>query len=353
MADNDATAGRPVAQLLISLAAAAVLLAAVRSAAAVVVPLLIALIITVIAAPAQTALARRGMRPGPAFVVVALGVTVVVGAFVALAYTALSQFLGSLPSYGPALDRLAASLYEGAEDAGINLHSVVPMPHPDVLLPAIASTSRGILADVTGGWLLVLGISLFMLFEARTFPAKVAKVVSAAQMERLTSFRSRLATSMSVLTVANLLVGLGNLVVLLVLGVPNALLWAALSFLLNYIPDIGFIISVIPPTVATLLHHGALAALGVLVAFIVINAAIDEIVYPRMLSTQLDLAPFWTLLSLVFWGWLLGIAGAILAIPLTMIVKLLLDSFDSTRPYGTLLASGRSIPKGSRGKAPS
>lgn len=353
MAENDPAGGRPETILLVSLAAAAIVLAAIRAAGSVVVPLLIALIITVIAAPLQKALTRRGWRPAIAFVTTALAVTVIVGAFVAMTYIALSQFLGSLPGYGPALDRLAVTVYDAAEDAGFHLSSIAPPPRPDALLPAIASASRTILADVTSGWVLVLVLALFMLYEARTFPAKLVRVVSAPQLERLTSFRARLAASMGVLTVANLLVAGGFLVVLLLLGVPNALLWAALAFLLNYIPNIGFIVSVIPPTVATLLLHGPLAAVGVLVAFVVINTFIDEVVYPRMIGTQLDLAPFWTLLSLVFWGWLLGIAGAILAVPLTMIVKLLLDSFDATRKYGTLLATGRTSPTGSRGKAPS
>jgi predicted PurR-regulated permease PerM len=224
----------------------------------------------------------------------------------------------------------------------------MPPPRPDTALPAIADATRAILGYITSGWVLVLAITLFMLYEARTFREKLHAALGkdSAHSRRIEDFGRQLGTSMGVLTFTNVLVALGNGLILLALGVPNALLWAALSFLLNYIPDVGFIISVIPPTVATLLHHGALPALGVLVAFILLNAAIDEILYPRLLGTRLDLAPFWTLVSLIFWGWLLGVAGAILAVPLTMLVKLMLDSFDATRPLGTLLTTGRAREAG-------
>jgi AI-2 transport protein TqsA len=337
--------GASVERLLVGIAAAIVILAGLRAASAVLIPLLVALVITAIVAPAQIWLARRTERPGAAFVIVALGVTAVVAGLVWLTYVALSDFLHSLPAYGPALDQLASQLYASAEGAGFHLSALAPMPRPDVLLPGIGDATRSILADVTGGWILVLALTLFMLYEARTFRAKLAVALHGrdAQRERIETFGRQLGQSMGVLTLANLMVAVGNGLILLALGVPNALLWASLSFLLNYIPDVGFIVSVIPPTVATLLHHGALPAFAVLVGFIVLNAIIDEIVYPRMLGSQLDLAPFWTLTSLVFWGWLLGVAGAILAIPLTMLVKLVLDSFDATRPVGMLLTAGRTL----------
>jgi AI-2 transport protein TqsA len=334
--------GASVVRLLGGLAAVVVILAGVRAASAVLVPLLVALVITAIVAPARSALATR-MRPGAAFLLTALGVTAVIAALVGLTYVSLSDFLGSLPTYGPALDQIATQAYSSAEAVGFHLHSLAPMPRPDVLLPGIALATRGILTDITGGWVLVLAMTLFMLYEAGTFPAKLETALHGRdeQLRRIETFGRQLGESMRVLTLANFMVAIGNGVILIALGVPNALLWAALSFLLNYIPDVGFLISVIPPTVATLLHRGSLAAIGVLVAFVVINAIIDEVVYPRMLGSRLDLAPFWTLVSLVFWGWLLGVAGAILAVPLTMLVKLVLDSFDATRPVGTLLTTGR------------
>lgn len=329
-------------RVLVGLAASAVVLAATRQAAAVLIPLLIALVITVIAAPAIPWLTRRGVRSGIAFVLTALGVFAVIAAFVLLTYVSLSDFLHSLPTYGPALDTLVAQVYSLAESTGFHLLALVPAPRPAQSLPAIAAAARSVLASVTSGWLLVATITMFMLYESRTFMAKLNSAIhDKAQVTRIEQFGTTLGRSMGVLTFTNLIVGVANGIVLLALGVPGALLWASLSFLLSYIPNVGFIISVIPPTTATLLHSGPLAALFVLSAFIVINGVIDEILYPRLLGERLDLAPFWTLTSLVFWGWLLGPAGAILAVPLTLTVKLLLDSFESTRPLGVMLTTGR------------
>jgi predicted PurR-regulated permease PerM len=128
-------------------------------------------------------------------------------------------------------------------------------------------------------------------------------------------------------------------------------LWAGLAFLFSYIPSIGYIMIVIPPTIATLVRFGFGRALVVLVGLTLIDNAVGIILLPRLIGRRLDVAPFWGMLSLVVWGWLLGPAGAILAIPLTMFAKFLLDSSPSTEPLGRLVAPlDRPGPRKDRGR---
>jgi len=110
-------------------------------------------------------------------------------------------------------------------------------------------------------------------------------------------------------------------VVLLVLGVDSAATWAALSFLLNFIPTFGAIFTVVPPALLALLSSGWIKAAGVIAAFTVINLLVDNVIKPRFMKDKLNISPLLVLVSLLFWTWVLGPLGAILAVPLTITIR--------------------------------
>jgi AI-2 transport protein TqsA len=117
-----------------------------------------------------------------------------------------------------------------------------------------------------------------------------------------------------------------------VVGVPLPLLWGLLAFITNYIPNVGFIIGVIPPAVLGLLEGGPGLMIGVIVAYSVINFVIQSVVQPKFVSDAVNLSLTATFLSLVFWTFVIGPLGAIIAIPLTLLTKALLFDVDpSTR----------------------
>ena len=127
---------------------------------------------------------------------------------------------------------------------------------------------------------------------------------------------------------------------LVALGVPAALLWGVLSFLLSFIPNIGFILALIPPTILGLLTGGPLTALAVLVGYVVINTAIDYVIQPRFIGASVDLSPVVITVCLLFWGVVLGPSGALLAVPMTIIAAAVADAFPASRPLGRLLGGG-------------
>jgi AI-2 transport protein TqsA len=110
-------------------------------------------------------------------------------------------------------------------------------------------------------------------------------------------------------------------VALLILGVDSAATWAVLSFLLNFIPTFGAIFTVVPPALLALLEFGWIKAAGVIVAFTVINLLVDNVIKPRFMKDKLDVSPLLILVSLLFWTWVFGPLGAILAVPLTITIK--------------------------------
>ena len=128
-------------------------------------------------------------------------------------------------------------------------------------------------------------------------------------------------------------------VLLVVLGVPLPALWSLLVFAASFIPNIGTIIALVPPTILALLDSGLGAAVAVVVGFTVINFAQDYLLQPKMMGTELNLSPLVIFLSIIVWAWILGPAGALLAVPLTVGVVALLEASPSSRGIAALMRS--------------
>lgn len=123
------------------------------------------------------------------------------------------------------------------------------------------------------------------------------------------------------------------------LGVPLALVFGLVSLIANYVPSVGFLIAMVPPALLALLHGGPGLMVAVVVSFGVINVVLQTFIQPRFVGGAVELSITVTFLSLVFWGWVLGPLGALLAIPLTLLVKALLVDTDPRASWiGALLA---------------
>jgi predicted PurR-regulated permease PerM len=142
------------------------------------------------------------------------------------------------------------------------------------------------------------------------------------------------------MTRVNSMVALGNTVLLWLLGIPFALLWGFLSFLMGYIPVVGWWISLIPPFFLAWAEYGFGKALIVLVAYILINGGVQNIIQPRMMGRGLSISPLVVFISVIIWTTVLGWMGALISVPLTLIVLKLLDSSESTRWIAAIMRIG-------------
>jgi predicted PurR-regulated permease PerM len=115
-------------------------------------------------------------------------------------------------------------------------------------------------------------------------------------------------------------------------GTDLALVWAVLAFVLNFVPNVGIILSLVPPAILTLLESGWQRALVILAGYVVLNFIVDNLIKPRFLQSGLDVPPLLGLLSLVVWGYLLGPSGALLALPLTIAVRRVLQGTSGAPP---------------------
>jgi AI-2 transport protein TqsA len=303
-------------RLLIGTAAFVIIAAGIREAAQVLNSVLLAMLLTVAVVPAFDALRRRGVSKGLAVVLTTLllaGVLIALLGILGLSGTRLIQVL---PEYQDRAVSLRKEVEALMVSRGIEPERVLSLElvDPNRLLGLAAGFLSGLGRVLSQALLLILIVAFFLAergIRDHTFrPGGTA---------------ARVAWDVRQYLVITALTGLGfSLVVyvlMLVVGTDLALVWAVLAFVMNFVPNVGIILSVVPPVILTLLELGWQRALVVLAGFLVLNFVVDNLIKPRFMLSGLDVPPLVGLLSLVVWAYLLGPIGALVALPLTIALR--------------------------------
>ncbi len=309
-------------------------------AAPVLSPLLLAVFIAVIATPPLRWMRRKGVPKWGALAVIVF-ILLDVGSLLALLSTgALEGFRDSFPTYQERFMLLSQQAGGLLERFGMD-HSQEAIP--DLLDPKkvmavvrlMLSNASGVLA--TG--LLVLLAVMFILMEAPSLHAKlrVAFKPSAEAEARISQLLKRLNRYMSIKALTSLATGVLIWGWLTILGVDFAPLWGVLAFLLNFVPTIGSIVAAVPPVVLALVQLGVSEALLAMLGFMVVNVGIGNFVEPRVMGRGLGISTLAVFVSLLFWGWIFGLVGMFLSVPLTAALIAALDASPHTRPLAIML----------------
>jgi predicted PurR-regulated permease PerM len=186
---------------------------------------------------------------------------------------------------------------------------------------------------------MVMLIFIFMLSGAvaRSSSSRLGEGTESA-MTQTAKLTQDVRRYMSIMTAVNFMVGVGDVVLLWILGVPYAVVWGLLSWLMGYIPSIGFWVALIPPVLIAYSSLGTQTAVIVFLGYVLINGSVQNFLQPKMMGQGLGISPVVVFISLFVWAWLLGGIGAILAVPLTMIIIAVLYNFDNTRWIATLMS---------------
>ena len=189
---------------------------------------------------------------------------------------------------------------------------------------------------------------IFLLSEQGGIARKIVKGVGPEQAIDILDTMRRINKSvqqyLGLKTLISLLTGVLVTIALVMLQAPFPFLWGLLAFLLNFIPNIGSIVAGIPPILVTLFDSGSITrTLLVAVSFVVIQTVVGNFVEPKVLGKGLDLSPLVVLLSLLFWGWLWGIPGMLLSVPLTAALKISLEQFERTKPIAIMLGDNPQV----------
>ena len=190
--------------------------------------------------------------------------------------------------------------------------------------------------------LIISFIVIFMLFEAATFRAKVRMAFTADDAgERFFRVMHEIQHYIGIKTVVSSATGLLIGVWVGALGVDFAIFWGLVAFVLNFIPNLGSIIAAVPATLLAMVQIGVGRGLLVAFGYLVVNMVIGNLIEPHLMGRRLGLSTLVVVLSLVFWGWVWGPIGMLLAVPLTMVLKIMLENTEEFRWVAVLLSGSR------------
>lgn len=343
MDDNTASPASR-AGILVNVAAFVVITAGLRAASDVVVLVLAALFLAVAVAPPVFFLQRKGVPFILGLVIVMSAAIGALGALAMLVGSSVTQFREQIPQYQELIQGHYDSISRLLTEYGLaaNLDSQLGnLVDPARALDLAANVFAGLGVIIANGFLIFI-LAVFLLLEASTLPGKIEVAFGhrGVHLERFRQLFESINRYLVMKTWISLLTGLLAGVLCAAVGVDFPVLWGVLAFFLNYIPNIGSILAAIPPTLLALLGLGGGSSLAIIIGFVLINNVLGNIVEPRVMGQGLGLSPFAVLLSLVFWGWVLGPVGMLLSIPLTMAVKIGMESGSETRWIAVLLGPG-------------
>jgi predicted PurR-regulated permease PerM len=320
---------------LVGGAAIFVILFGIRSSASIINPILLASVITVTVLPIPSRLTKRGLPGWLALVLSILMVVLLLGLVIATVFFSVAKLSTELPAYLASASQQASADVSSTTDAETSIQI-------EQVTTSLGPVLQGFLASVMNLLVqfgLALVIFFFMISAALSLPAPSRMGLDPNQpiIGRVAELTEDVRKYMTVLTGINFLVGLGDTVFLLFLGVDYALLWGLLAWFMGYIPSIGFIIALIPPVLMAYAQYGLQTALVVLIGYVLINGGVQNFIQPKIMGQRLKISPVVVFVGLFIWGYLLGGIGAILAVPMTLLLLIIMENFEGTRPLAILM----------------
>jgi AI-2 transport protein TqsA len=322
--------------LLVSLAAVFVVLFGIRATAPILNPILLAMVITITVLPIPGRLTHRGLPGWLALVLTILVVVLALALVIATVFFAVTKLAVELPAY---LADAATTATQQLPAEVTGSEAEVSTTEFTIQLGPVVQGAIAITVELLVQFGMALFIFFFMISAAISLPgaARLGLDPRAPVVGRISTLTGDIRHYMTILTGINFLVGLGDTVFLMIIGVDYALLWGLLAWFMGYIPSIGFIIALIPPVIMAYAQYGLETAVVVLIGYVVINGGVQNFIQPKLMGQGLKINPLVVFVGLFVWGFLLGGIGAILAVPLTVLVLTLMENFDATRIPAVLM----------------
>ncbi len=335
-----ATADRPSLRLIAGLAATVLVVAGVRAAEPVLAPLAFALFLALLAQPLFEGMRRRGVPVGVAVLVTLVALGIVVALFVLLLLGSLAEFREVGPHYYASLQERLAYTVEWWAGKGIVIRDWIPpkWQRPEAIAGLAGGTVKGALTFLSAS--AVVGLTLvFLLFEGAALPAKLGRLPPRVR-ERIGSLAhvsAELQRYLLIKTAMSALIGIAAGLWVAFLGVDFPVLCGLLAFACHFIPNVGALIAGAPPVLIAFVQFDPAKALAVALGYLVLALLLGNLLESALMGRRLGLSPLVVFVSLVVWGWMWGAVGMFLSVPLTLTLKILLESSPELRWIATLL----------------
>jgi AI-2 transport protein TqsA len=314
---------KKINQYLVGGASLVIILAGLKLGAPLINPILLSFLLAICIIPLPEWLSKKGLSKGLS-VTLSIVVVLIVGFLVTvLLANSIAALVNSFPEYQEKFTVFYNEFIEYAASYNLNVTELAQKINiePQKIFEFATEIIGGLSSFFSSSFIIAMLI-IFMLIELVDYRVDTRKGIreQGVRMEWLTNMSRDLRKYVTITALKGIITGAGNYLFLVILGVDFAFLWAFFSFLMNFIPNLGFIFSFIPPALIALITMGPWQAVIVFITFWAINFVVENVIGPVFMKEKLKISLLSTFLSLLVWGFILGMPGAILGVPLTMVV---------------------------------
>lgn len=324
-------------------AAVVVVISGLRDAASLITPFFLSMFITAIFYGPFKWLQKKGLHISLALILVILGIAFITVTIVGLLGASVASFTQKIPFYQERFNLYWDGFNQFAKNSGwLSMEfDIAEYFDTGVIVKFVGNVFTSFGSLMSNSFIIIL-LVIFMLLEISIFERKM-QLINKESLLRVNKIVQNINSYFGTKALTSFVTGILVSISLAIIGIDFPLLWGFLAFLLNFIPNIGSIIAAIPAILLGLIQFGFPTSLVVLITFLVINIIIGNVFEPRLMGRNLGLSPLIVFVSLIFWGWVLGTIGMLLAVPLTMTIKIIFDNMEETKHIGLIMGDESSI----------
>jgi len=335
-----------VLKALVGFASFIVIVAGLKAASSIIVPFLLAAFIAIICIPPMVWLQNKKIPQFLSVIIIIIGMLLLGWIFAAMLTGALSDLSNKLPIYQERLTELTRQTEDWIGTLPIDTPNelIEQSLNPAMAMNAVSDAISSVGNILTNSFLIIL-LVIFILLEASTLPNKIRTAIGNpnSPLSQYDEVIKNINKYLGIKTLISIGTGFTIFIWLLILGIDFPILWGLLAFILNFVPNIGSLLASVPPIILALIQFGIGKAVLVAIRFLVTNTIFGSILEVKIFGKGLGLSTLVVFLSLIFWGWVLGPVGMLLSVPLTMIIKIILESNESTKGVAILLGSSSEV----------
>ncbi len=313
----------------------------------VLIPLVVAVFLSYLFKPIVIFLQKRRVPTFISLILVFITIGAVLFGISSVIYASVDSFVAEAPKYQDKLVGIAMDLNEEVADFGRKYN--LPVENFDwasivdvTSVTGVLGSGLGTTVNLAGNVILILLYMAFILGATGDFAEKARLSFNRKYSDTLGSIVGRVDAQVRqyllTKTLISLATGFLTTIILLIFGVDFAVFWGFLAFVLNYIPNFGSLIAQLFPVLLAFLQFDSIVTPLILLAVLAaMQTTIGNVVEPKVMAFSLDLSPLVVLVALIFWGWLWGLVGMIIAVPMTAILKIIFENIEALKPLGRLM----------------
>ncbi|XPV68495.1 MAG: AI-2E family transporter [Halarcobacter sp.] len=319
-----------------------IIIAGVKASSEIVIILFLAIFISSIFSTLINILQDKHIPKVISYLIV-LGIFVLISLLLSyIVNISLKDFLSNLPQYEKQLQKLVVDTIALGEHYGykIDKQTILDLLNFSSFFGITTNLIGSIGTFLSKFLLVIIGVG-FILAESKSFEKKLKIIFqkNSKKIEHFNLFTSNIQKYFLVKTTTSFLTGMLIAIALLILNIDYPILWGVIAMLFNFIPVVGSIIAAIPAILLSLVSADLNITIILMIVYVVINISISNIIEPKFMGKELGLSPLVIFFSLILWGWVLGIVGMFLAVPITMTLKIAFESNDTTKWISLLMSN--------------